>query len=305
MAARTASTTTARPPLATISTGGLEMLRRMLVVSLSLFAAAGAAFAQNNVHTGARVIIPDGLMLTDSANVGGDRWYATVVEGGHSYAIEVFNITDGLTNNHATVSLYENDGVTNFLAANTGACNTNNQAAPSLEGSNGQSDGVRCLVIPALNNATPNRILKIHILDAGGVSACSNCLHRIRVRETTVLSRWTVNGYNMYVAVHNPSIVPLTGTVLYYGDSPAGPMDYVAADNFSLVGLGSVQFVHSNLTLNPNHGSVHVLVYATGIYGGVDTSVQTYAFNTAANNYLFFVPDRLNHGGANTVNYNQ
>jgi len=294
------------------------MLRKTAFLAIFLASFGRAALAGNTTPGAAQMLVPDGSQYTEDLGTGTVHWFSTVLEGGHSYAVEVYNTSDPLAKNTTGVDLWEANGTTPFLVesggVNTGSCTINASASPSLEAtaagiSGPGTDGTRCLIYPLLDNSARNRVVRIRIYDPESLgataAACQNCTARIRVRETTIVSRWSVNGYNMFVAVHNESDVPARGAVVYYADTPAGPASTVAVDSISLTGLGSVQFVHDSLSLNPNHGSVHVLVYGTGAFGAVELDVQTYAFSTTANNFNVFVAHRPNHGGPASVAFNQ
>ena len=273
---------------------------RAACLALGIVAAfAASGLAQNSTADGARVLVGDGSVITDSMGTS-PKWFAAILEGGHSYAVEVVDTIDGLGNNHPVVDLWEADGTTSFFTTNTGACGTPGSAGPGLEGAvPGGADGVRCLFYPALDNGAVTRVVKIRVRDPlqGMAGGCQNCSVRVRIRETTISSRWSVNGYDMFVALHNNSTVPMAGQVLYYGDAPAGPASTVAVDGFTLGRLGSQQFVRSSLTLNPNHGSVHVILSGSAVNGGVDCTVQTYAYSVTQGTFNTFTPEKLNHGG--------
>jgi hypothetical protein len=120
----------------------------------------------------------------------------------------------------------------------------------------------------------------------------------VRMRETTVYGRYTVNGYNMYVAVHNPSAEPVAGWVLYWPENATNTSTgYAGFESFSLTGYGSTQFVRAAgaFTAPGNRGQVRI--YMTS---GTDVHVQLCALNTGSNNYLFFTPSRTNNGSGNS-----
>ena len=276
-------------------------LRRLGFLVPILLSAAIPAIAQNTVHTGARLVVPDGTLYTDNTLGPSVRWFSTNVHAGHSYVVEAFNSDDGLPTNAIQIALYENDGSTNFSVANTSGCG-GATAGPSLSGSTDQvSDGTRCFLSPGIAGF-PFRVVKIKASQAdqgppATGAACQSCKFRIRIRETTILSRWSVNGYNMFVAIHNPdNFFALTATVLYYPDNPVDANDFVASDTITLTRFGTIQFVRNSLSLTPNHGSLHILIQ------GVDADVQTYAYSTTAGTFNVFTPFRPNHGAANTVN---
>ena len=273
------------------------MSRRPGLLALVLFLAAAAAVAQNSVHTGARLLVPDGSLYSDDTSGPNPRWFATTVEAGRSYAVEAYNSTDGLTVNKLKVELFENDGSTDFSDTNFTSC-TGARGAPALEASSlGGTDGARCMTTPTFSLAS--RVLKIKVSnpDQGppaNANECLSCNFRIRVRETTILSRWSVNGYNMFVAIHNPSGVTSTGGfVIYFADDATSAVDSVAIDGFTLNVLRTLQFTHAASSISPNHGSLHIVTLS----GSTDLDVQTYAYSVTANNFNVFVPSRPNHGG--------
>jgi hypothetical protein len=241
---------------------------------------------QDNVAVGsARVIPPDGTSYQD-ATAGG--WFIARLEAGKSYVVEALASDNDGNTNQVVLALFESDGVTPWDTANFGTCGLE-QMAPALQAT-GTGDGDRCAVAPALSNATSTRSLAFQVT--------GQTPYRVRVRETTVYSRWTVNGYNMFIPLHNTGAFTIRGVVLYYPESASadvGAADFVAFDNFALGARSSTQLVRNSGSLPPNRGTLRVLlVFASPPGGGTHLHMQTYAFNTAAGQYLFFAPEHIN-----------
>lgn len=252
-----------------------------------------AAMGTNPLNTTASDavnLIPDGTSVSMAFTGGTPQWFAARVEFTKSYVVEAMLSGNDRNANDVSLALFENDGTTNYSGSYDCSAETNS-AAPSMQSSSSTflaADGARCSFYPPMASAS--------LVLVRATSSFTGTL-KIRMRETTVYSRWTVNGYNMYVPVHNPSQTTVSGCVVYYqeGTTGTGPSTYVGADCFTLGGWGSTQFVHNNGAFTPNKGQLRVVMNK-----GTDLQIQTYAFNPATGNYLIFFPERLNHGSGGT-----
>jgi hypothetical protein len=244
----------------------------------------------NTTPGGAANLIPDGTSVSMAFTGGVDQWFAARVEGSKSYVAEALLAGNDRTGNDISMTLYQNDGATAYNGYYDCSSETNS-AAPSMQASDAgfvSYDGRRCSFYPPVT--APSLVL-VRIS-----SAYSGTL-KVRLRETTYYSRWTVNGYNMYVPVHNPSQSTITGCVVYYTEAATGTdvSSYTTADCFTLGGYGSTQFMHPMGSLTPNRGQVRVVLSK-----GTDVQIQTYGFNPSTGTYLVFYPERLNHGSGGT-----
>jgi len=231
---------------------------------------------------------PDGTSVSMVLPPATPLWFAARIEGGKSYVAEAILAGKDRNFNDLAMTLWENDGTTPY-AGNSDCSAETNSAAPSMQVNSAgfsTADGQRCTLTPDV--ATQLVLIRVISTQTGTLA--------VRLRETTVYSRWTVNSYNMYVPIHNPSQSSLAGWVLYYPEVTTGTFNgYVAWDNISLGGWGSTQFFHANSSITPNRGQLRIVLYK-----GTDLQLQTYAFNPATGNYLIFYSERLNHGSGNT-----
>jgi hypothetical protein len=239
----------------------------------------------NTVVGNARVLIPDGTSYFDATASG---WFIARLEAGKSYVVEAEASDNDGGVNAVDLNLFESDGTTAWDVANFQTCGLD-QRAPALQAT-GNVDGARCAVGPALSNATSTRPMAFQVT--------GQTPYHVRIRETTVYSRWTVNGYNMFIPLHNSGAFAVDGFVLYYPENGAanvGAGDYVSFDNFHLGARSSTQFSHASGSLTPNRGTMRVLLlFDPPLVGGTHVHVQAYAFNPAVGNYLFFVPEHIN-----------
>jgi hypothetical protein len=246
----------------------------------------------NTILDAARVLIPDGTSYSDTTANG---WFIARLEADKSYVVEAMASDNDGNNNFVDLSLFESDGTTPWGSANFQNCGvTMDQRAPALQATE-SFDGSRCAVGPELNNAVSTRPLAFRVT--------GRTPYHLRVRETTVYSRWTTNSYNMFIPLHNTGGFAMSGFVLYYpesGPTDVGAQGYVTFDNFSLGARSSTQFVHNNGTLSPNRGQLRVLLLGGLNSGGTHDHMQAYAFNLAVGNYLFFAPEHVNDGRGNS-----
>ncbi len=253
--------------------------------------AAMGANPLNTTAADAVNLIPDGTSVSMAFTANVPQWFAARVEGSKSYVVEALLAGVDRNANDVTLALYENDGTTTYTG--TSDCSEETRgAAPSMQASStaltSPADGARCTFYPPVVSAS---------LVLVKVSSGFSGTLKIRMRETTVYSRWTTNSYNMYVAVHNMSQSTVSGVVVYYqeGIASPGPTTFSYVDYFTLGGWGSTQFYHASGSLAQSRGQVRIVMSK-----GTDVQVQTYAFNPSTGNYLVFFPERLNHGSGNT-----
>jgi hypothetical protein len=106
----------------------------------------------------------------------------------------------------------------------------------------------------------------------------------IRVIDLTqVAARWTVNGYNMFIALTNTSRGAVSGYVDYFNQAGT----FVDFDFFSLAPDGSTQIVHNaNVAIGGVlFGGIRVIPYL-GSPGAI--TAHEYNFNSAIGQYLSF-----------------
>ncbi len=248
----------------------------------------GAGPLDNTTVGNARILVPDGTSYYDATSNG---WFIARLEAGKSYVVESENSDNDGGNNITFLSLFESDGTTPWANANFETCGPEmDSMAPSLEAAGG-GDGARCSVGPQINVAAPStRVIAIQV---GGTPP-----YHVRVRETTVYSRWTTNGYNMYVALHNSNASQINGVALYYPENGAtdnAPNSFNGFNNFQLGARSSTQFVRASGSTGPTlRGQMRILLFFSGLPGGTHVHVQTYAYNTAAGQYLMFTPEHIN-----------
>jgi hypothetical protein len=239
----------------------------------------------NNISPGsARTLIPDGTSVSDSQGATSGKWYVANVEHGKTYVLETHDPYGDLSDNCITSTVYDSDGTTT-PPADTELDTTTADIAPSM---NVSDDGDRIAIRPDLGAAT----LRTYYFK---ITQCNSAdTFKIRLRESTVYSRWTVNSYNMFTALQNTTATDVQVQILYYSDAGA----VVTFDNGVIVpAFGAIQITHANGTISPNHGALRVQWWGVGeglVPGAVN--VQTYAFNIAAGNYLTFLPERVNDG---------
>jgi len=211
------------------------------------------------------------------------EWFGATLESGKSYILESFapnrRISDG---GFGLPGLYNSDGVTPATGLDLNcAMNGYSPAYPF-------SIGLRCSLRPA--DSLGLKELRISLF--GQLTQ-----FRIRLRETTIYSRWSTNGYNMYVALQNTSGQPAEVAVMLLDDA-GGPFPVpVQTSNVSLPAYGSTQLVFPAGSLTPNRGTLRVLAGPpTFALMPGQVNVQAYAFNPAAGTYLFFNTERMNDG---------
>jgi hypothetical protein len=273
------------------SSGKLAALA--LALAPVFFFAAPFALGQNTVHTAARQVIPDGTVYTDStAGTNVTRWYVTTLQAGRSYVAEAMYTNEGYQTNEIWIEPFAMDGASAAVA--NWVCGSGT-GAPGLALATVGGGGARCSIYPYLTTSAIDVKFQVysqrqHPTPQPG--ACLDCVFQFRVRETTILTRWSVNGYNMFLALHNAdTIANAFGVVLLYPDAPANPADLVTSSSFVVPTQASTQLVYPSLSLNPNHGSAHILATVT------DLDVQSYAFSTTANNFNVFAVHRPNRRG--------
>ncbi len=238
----------------------------------------------NDVAGNARTLIPDGTSYSDFQGATAGKWFVANVEHGKSYVLEMHDPYGDLGNNCTSVTVYDSDGVTTPPASTELDYNAST-IAPSMEVS---VDGTRVAIRPDLSAGTfRTYYFKVTQCATGDT-------FKIRLREATIYSRWTVNSYNMFVALQNTTATDVQVQVLYYDDTGS----LVTFDSGIVVpAFGATQLQHPLNTLNPNHGALRVQWWGVGaglVPGAIN--VQTYAFNVAAGVYLDFVAERVNDG---------
>jgi hypothetical protein len=291
------------------------MVRRVLFPLVSMVFVAGLALAQTPSSPGtkpprvagrgadtgssspmpdgitaasARILIPDGTGLVDNFTAGSSKWFVAMIDKAKSYTFETINIADdGNANDLGGVALFEDDGTTAWSGVSD--CATN-QASPSLTKELGftNSDGLRCTMYNPSGSNPQQSIVRIRVDQSLGN------VFRVRMKDNNIVARWTTNGYNMFAALQNATGSTITGFVLYYPSSATQSIGYADFDSFSLSPYGAVQFTRASGALSSGRGLLRVVVTS-----GTEVNLQAYAFNPAANNYNFFVPERSNAKSGN------
>jgi hypothetical protein len=245
----------------------------------------------NTSAANARVIPPDGTSLYDSFTDGATQWFTTRVEAGKSYVVEALDPYEDLGGNSiGDVAIFEADGTTPMTNAWVNCSSYSGNLAPatappSLEVGN---DGRRCIVRPFTAGNPPPKNITIRVTEDFGPQ------FQIRMRESTIYGRWTVNGYDMHVEIQNTSAQEVDVETLLYSD--AG--DLVGFNFFEIPAYGSSKVVYPHNSINPNRGTLRVIADAFGntVFVPGQVNLQTYAYNTGSGTYLFFTPWRINDG---------
>jgi hypothetical protein len=246
----------------------------------------------NTSAANARTIIPDGTSYSDNFADGANQWFTARVENGKSYVVEAIDPYDDLGANAIDLAIFESDGTTPMTNAQVYCSTTIDRtaalAAPSLEVSD---DGDRCIVRPFVGSAFPPKNITIRVTQSVGT------VFQVRMRESTIYSRWTVNGYDMHVELQNNSAEEADAQVCLYGDAGGGDPVQVCS-SFQIPGHGSTKIVYPHNGINPNRGGLRVGAAAstTAVFVPGQVNLQTYAYNTGPGTYLFFTPQRANDG---------
>jgi hypothetical protein len=247
----------------------------------------------NTSAANARVIIPDGTSLIDAFSDGVDQWFIARLEGGKSYVLEAIDPYGDLTSNAiGTLSVWESDGTTPVTNTSVTCGVGASVVAPSLEV---DQDGIRCVIVPFVGAAFPPKNVAFRVQQGGG------SLFHIRLRESTIFSRWTVNGYDMHIELQNTTADQADVQVCLFGDTGGSGTPVVGCDSLAIPGWGSAKLVKPAGSIAPNRGTLRVIgSTAGGNYVPGQINLQTYAYNPAVGNYLFFVSEKVNDGrGAN------
>jgi hypothetical protein len=242
----------------------------------------------NTTPSLAHTLIPDGTSVTDSQGATAGKFYVANVEQGKSYVLETHDPYGDLDNNCISTTVYDSDGTTT-PPADAELDTTAAHIAPSMEVSD---DGERIAIRPDIGAGFPvTRTFYFKVTQCNTADA-----FKIRLREATIYSRWTVNSYNYFVALQNTTATEVQVQLIYYGD--AGGTTAVAFNSGVVVpAFGAIQITRAADSLAPNHGALRIQWWGVGegLVPG-QLNVQTYAFNVAAGNYLDFVAEKVNDG---------
>jgi hypothetical protein len=246
----------------------------------------------NDTALNARVLIPDGTSVSDALGEAAEKWYVATIEQGKSYVLEAMDPYGDLGNNCVLLTVYDSDAVTT-PPANAQIDPNANTIAPSMEVN---FDGARVAIRSSIGSAFAlTRVLYFSV-----IQCATGDTFKIRLREATVYSRWTVNSYNMFVALQNTTTTAVRVQVIYYDDTGANggsTGDVVTADVVTVPAMGAAQVSHAANSLSPNRGALRVQWSGQGsglVPGAVN--VQTYALNVATGVYLDFLAERVNDG---------
>jgi hypothetical protein len=235
--------------------------------------------SSNTTNATARHLIPDGSWEQDEVDsTNTQAWFSFPIYYEHTYVIEVlvpynynaatYNVPD------LDFIVYENDGTTAFPTL------YQRDTQPNLS-EQGYGGGQR----RALSNFGSDRFVHLQVHSyLGNPLPASGIYFHIRVIDLTqTAARWTVNGYNMYIALNNTSRQLVEGYVDYFDQ--AGNL--AAFESFSLGGDASVQLFHaSGVTLGGAVvGGIRVIP-TRGAPGAI--AAHEYNFNPGIGQYLSF-----------------
>ena len=249
----------------------------------------------NTTSANARVMVPDGTSYTEDFGAGPVKWFTAALEAGKTYTLEVIDPFGDLGNNFVGgLTVYDADGTTTpptnmFIDCSFQAT----QIAPSFEVS---TDGARCGLRPFIGiSFGPQKIITFAISEGA-----NSCCVKVRLKESGISTRWTTNGYHMFIAVQNTGAYPADIQVAWYPSDGTSGFDGIVTNNtFTLPAYGAVQVVRTSGSTNPNTGTARI-ISNDGVLETGQINVQAYAFNPAVGNYLFFVPTGVNQGGPST-----
>ena len=274
-------------------------------LGLAAMPAQAQSVSPANLTVGtARVIVPDGSSLKQAVGgVGETRWFVFGVEPGKTYAVEVVDTDDDtVVNDIGTLNVFAADGTTTPPVETNVDC-TMNTRAPSLEVA---ADGKRCIVRtfpPSPGNMQNKRGLYAAV---GGVTGSS---FQIRVRESTIYSRWTTNGYDFHVELQNTTADSICVQVaLYPGSGDAYGVSWSGGLFTSLPltipPFGAVKTVVNNGTVvgtggppDSLRGTMRVGACTNPVNfvpGAVH--VSTFAYNPLTDKFLYFFVNTANNG---------
>jgi hypothetical protein len=168
-------------------------------------------------------------------------------------------------------------------------------------------DGLRCVLRtapPAAGLQQHKRpvLVKVTRMDpaAGGAAQFG-----IRAREATIYGRWVTSGYDYHVEIENTTGDSMCVEVVRYPSSGlgyvAGPgwSGAIAAFQLTVPAFGAVKQVIANGSLVGGTGTGALRVGAcpspTNFVPG-SLHVSTYAFDAAANRYIYFFTSTANEG---------
>ena len=257
--------------------------RAMLVLALALLVPVAASAQVNNSAANAWWLWADGTSISDQFGIDTSQWYGSTLESGKSYVLEA-NVPAARYSDPAfpTPGLWDQNGTTPLTNVDLN-CNTSGQT-PSFP----TSTGFRCTLRP--KDSVGVKEMRISLF--GQLTQ-----FRIRLRESTIYSRWTTNGYNMYIALQNTSVSGANLTVMLLSDAPSYPPTPVVSQNVTVGGFGSAQLVFLAGSLSPNRGTVRVLAGPPNfLFVPGQITVQAYGFNPTTNTYLPFQTERVNDG---------
>ena len=273
-----------------------------LVANSVIVDAAGPAVA----YAG-RVLVPDGTSVSQSfAAYPETRWFAMMVEPGKTYVIETSDGADDLASNAiGSVFLYGEDRYLGPPEASYNCASANSARPPAVDVA---ADGIRCVLVaglpyPGLQQNRRPVYIAVNRMDplAGGGSQ-----FRIRARESTMYGRWiTSANYDYHVELQNTTVDPMCAWVTRYPASglhfaPGGGWSGgLLVDTLSVPGFGAVKEVinHGNTVGADSEGALRIGACGSSpqvVPAGLQLS--TYAFDTAANRYIYFFTSTANEG---------
>ena len=264
--------------------------------------AQGVGPAANTTAANARVIVPDGSSLLQAVLSPAEvRWFVFGVEPGKTYAVEVVDpASDLVANTIGSVALSNGGG---GAPPETNSDCTMNTRAPALQVA---SDGIRCVLQtlpPSVGNAQNKRGVYVAVTAVAGPS------FQIRVRESTIYSRWTTNGYDFHVELQNTTADSICVQVtLYPGSGDAYGVSWSGGLFTSLPltipPFGAVKTVVNNGTVvgtggppDSLRGTMRVGACTNPVNfvpGAVH--VSTFAYNPLTDKFLYFFVNTANNG---------
>ena len=252
----------------------------------------------NDIVGNARVLVPDGTSVFQVAAVGDTRWFVFGAEAGKTYTVEAINPYGDLGNNG--ISAMDIRDSTGLAAPPQAAYNcARNTVAPSFEVS---LDGARCVIrtfIPDAATTLNKRGVYISVLLGFGNN------YQIRVRESTIYGRWTVNGYDFHVELQNTTtdsvcvqVVPYPGT----GQNalPAGTITTATTLTIPPMGANKTVFPNGVLRNGDNKGALRIHDCGSSNFVAGSLQMNTYAYNPVTAQFIQFSNSTVNGGSSNS-----
>lgn len=270
-------------------------MRRQQFVLLTAFAlgllcSAARAVDNTTVNT-SFYLSPDGVLMEDTIpptqgtgnNAGTPQWFVFWVEAQRSYVFEV--ISKGVyfvnTPPQPIPTFFEGDGTTPLASVTLTAINF----CDPRSGNFAQTPVRRFSLV---NNSDTAKFVTVRITSGLNFQTVEDSPFAVRLVDTTLASaRWTTNGYNSFVTLHNRSACAATYVMIFYDEAGTNLLTLTG----SIPGRGSTQISKpgNDPVVGAKKGSVEVLlggVAAGDVLGGV------IGLNPVTNGFLQFSLER-------------